>query len=115
MTARTFEVTAAVAERQRVEQVNRDLNQRIVVLEQSNSSHEANSEDVRGKLQGATAVPIGVVRRNVEVQGTAVVDALDNVPETVEGFVATIERIREMNLGEGLASHFGDPTLDPDR
>lgn len=48
----------------------------------------------------------------MEAQGTAVVDALENMSGTVEGLISKIERIRETNLGEVLAARFGNLTLD---
>lgn len=106
LNARTVEVTKGVAERQSVEQIDRNLTQRVatleqanLVLDQSNRSEEANAEDARERAQHASAFLVGAIRRNVEAQGTAVVDPLENVAQTVEGLVATIERAREMNVG----------------
>lgn len=63
----------------------------------------------------ASAVPVTAVCHNVDVQGTAVSYALENMSETVERMGLTIENIRQMNIGEGLAASFGDSTLDRDR
>lgn len=105
------EVTQAVAERRRVEQVNRDINHRVAsleqancILDQSNRSNEANAEDFLEQAQHASLFPVGSVRRTVEAQVTSIADAIEKVAQPAEVLVATIERVREMNLGEGLAA-----------
>lgn len=55
LNACSVELTAAVRERQRFERVNRQLNQRIIVLEKTNRFQEANYEEIREQLQRATA------------------------------------------------------------
>lgn len=111
LNARTVEVTQVVSERHWVDQINRDLNQRIVVLEQANCPHKAIYEDIRGMLRRETAVHVGAVRRYMEAKGFNVEHALESASGTFERFV---EMIEHMNVAERSAARFGDPTFDTD-
>lgn len=95
----SVEANWILGERQGFQQVNRDLTQRITVLEETNRANVANIVQQRDELDRATTIHVVTVSENMTEHGNTMVGALDGLSDTIEGLVAEIERISEMNLG----------------